>query len=334
MPDLNAKRDKLNKDYFAITGRAFKYLFCPILYIDEDTELIVGHITNQALPVGKNEKRGWTVQRKDVDNLYGAIESDFVLIQYDEEDAFEEAFFKESLKQKFQPKLTLDGKEIGFFIAKGKGAIPEEFSTICFEMDSHSIDMAVKLPRTEVESNLDGTWEVEVSKDIQIQAIGTLLKAAHLTLFELIGYKYALSSGGYFIGHDVLGKFFHENSNQRKNDHIITNAKKYFYEYIHLARPVQDMGIKFSGTLNDGMFLLVQGHDRKYWGFIVLINTAGRLNAVLLPVSNSADSSAKYLNFLKNEQDILDIQVARFKNNKIEVDPTIYEIHWEKKLFS
>lgn len=331
MADLDLKLGELNQDYFAVTGRSFKHFMCPILHLDEDAELIVGHITNQALPVGENEKRGWTVQRKDVDNLYGAIESDFILIQYDEDEAFEQAFFKPALKHQFQPKLTLDGKEIGFFVAKG--TVPDNFSPIRFEMNNQSIDIAVKLPPNEVEANLDGTWEVEVSKDIRLQAIGALLKAAHLTLFALIGYEYALSSGGYFIGHDVLGTFFYENRLEREKKRIIANAKAYFAEFIHLARPVQDMGIKFSGTLNDKMFLLVQGHDKKYWGIIVLVKTADKLNAVLLPVSNSAESAAKYLDFLKSKQEILDIQIAQFTDNKIEVDPTVYEVHWEKNLF-
>jgi hypothetical protein len=33
-------------------------------------------------------------------------------------------------------------------------------------------------------------WEIEISKDVRIPALVSLIKAAHLTFFEMLGYRF------------------------------------------------------------------------------------------------------------------------------------------------
>jgi len=65
-----------------------------------------------------------------------------------------------------------------------------------------------------------------------------MLKAAHLTMFQMLGYRYALSAGGYFLGRDVLGEFFIKNRGQTKAD-ILANVQSYFREFANMMRPAE-----------------------------------------------------------------------------------------------
>jgi hypothetical protein len=54
-------------------------------------------------------------------------------------------------------------------------------------------------------------WEIEISRDVRIPMMVSVIKAAHLTLFEMLGYRYALSLAGYFVGRQILGEFYLQN---------------------------------------------------------------------------------------------------------------------------
>src|SRR6185312_10314941 len=62
-------------DYTAETNETFEHFFCPLLMRDEPVELCMGHVIPQCLP---HTMRTRVVQRKDIDNFYGAhAEADF-----------------------------------------------------------------------------------------------------------------------------------------------------------------------------------------------------------------------------------------------------------------
>ena len=69
-------------------------------------------------------------------------------------------------------------------------------------------------------------------------ALASLIKAAHLTLFEMLGYRYALSAGGYFVGKDILGQFFLNNCGQSMRK-ILKNAVAHFQEFVYMVQPVE-----------------------------------------------------------------------------------------------
>ena len=56
-------------DHQEVTGEPFKHFFCPILFVDDDVQLMRGYAINKQLTV-----RGrWAVQRSDIDNFYGRM---------------------------------------------------------------------------------------------------------------------------------------------------------------------------------------------------------------------------------------------------------------------
>ncbi|HEX2619163.1 MAG TPA: hypothetical protein VHL11_03420 [Phototrophicaceae bacterium] len=168
---LRKKLDQVSKDYEKVTGKSFGYFFCPILHRDEDTELCKAHIVNQAFPDPDNLRMAWTVQRKDVDNFYGTMfEADFTLLGYDEDEVMNQIFIDRDITKKFKPKILLNGEEVDSFVKNGE--IPENFTPLRYENDEKYTELALKILPSDVQSNIDGEWAIEVAKDIQHSSCG------------------------------------------------------------------------------------------------------------------------------------------------------------------
>ena len=54
--------ERHREDYAAVTGHPFEHFFCPLLFEDSPTEVIRGHVINEAF---KGSPRAWIIQRKD-----------------------------------------------------------------------------------------------------------------------------------------------------------------------------------------------------------------------------------------------------------------------------
>lgn len=78
---MNARerhRRRLRDDYASVAGEPFKHFFCPILWVDEPTELCLGHVVPESS--GESSKAR-VLQRADVDSFYGTVaEDDFVSV--------------------------------------------------------------------------------------------------------------------------------------------------------------------------------------------------------------------------------------------------------------
>ena len=145
------------------------------------------------------------------------------------------------------------------------------------------------MPPSEVMSAARRKWEIVVSEDIRVQALVSLIKGAHLTLFELLGYRYALSAGGRFVGRDILGEFFTQNRSLRKSE-VFDNALAFFREFEHMVRPVESLTIDVAGTVTDRQLFVCTGSGGIAWALIVLIKTSAKLHAVMIPVFDELDA--------------------------------------------
>lgn len=119
----------------------------------------------------------------------------------------------------------------------------------------------------------DKHWEIEISLDVRLSLAFTVLKAAHLSLFHIHGYHYALGAAGRFLG-SILGDFFKQNQGKKKPQ-VIEAAKTYLSPFVHMIRPLQAAGggdTFFRGTLDDGLILLCRAGSGGYWGTVVFVN--------------------------------------------------------------
>lgn len=317
------KLDELNTDYINLKGQSFSHFFCPILFKDEDVILCKAHIVNQALPEAPQD---WTVQRKDVDNFYGAyIESEFVTLQYRNQ-THGDIITDSQLSKSFKPQILVDETPVDFFVATGD--IPEKFTPLQFDNNGIITDMGLKMSPEDFLAAKDKNWQLSIEKDIRVPALISLIKAAHLTLFKMLGYKYAFSAGGHFVGRHILGEFFLQNQGKTKKE-ILENAHPFFKEFGHMARPLQSSETAFQGTISDNQILLCQKEGDVAWACIVFVKTFQTVNAVLLPLLVEEESAPRFFNFLKNEKESIDVALMQFEQGHF-ILKRATEIIWPK----
>jgi len=323
---VESKLEKLRADYAQIKGQPFIHFYCPILFKDEDVPLCEGHIINKAF---RNTSRTWTVQRKDTDSFYGSrFESDFTAIEYYTENLSpDKVLVDKKLSKKFNPKILVDDELVDYYVAQDD--IPKHFTGVGIDNDGEIVRLALKLPPEDVSAAVDQNWELEVSKDVKIPALVSLIKSAHLTLFGIMGYRYAFSLGGNFVGRDILGKFFLDNCDRSKSA-VVENASTFFREYVHMVRPIQFNGLNLQGTITDRQAFACRSGNY-FWALIAFIKTSQMLHAVMLPVFDQPDAVVTFLNFLKNENESVEVMPCRYEQGEWEISRERIQTIWPKK---
>ncbi len=303
--------DKLNADYTQIKGQPFSHFFCPILFRDENVPLCEAHIINQAFPTAPPD---WTIQRTDVDNFYGAhFESEFIAIQYDSPTRRDDILVDKKLSKLFKPQILVDDKPIEYFRATGK--VPKEFTRLDVDSNGKITKLGLKISPEAFINTKERKWEIAVSKDVRVSAVVSLIKAAHLTLFKMLGYRYTFSSGGYFVGRNILGEFFIQNQGKTKKE-ILEDALSFFKEFGHMVRPLHSSEITFQGTVSDNQLLLCQKHGDIPWAVIVFVRTAQTINAVLLPLFDHPEAVNRYFRFLKDDNETIEVVLMQFEQEQ------------------
>ena len=322
--DVQAKLEKLKINYSQVKGQPFSHFFCPILFRDENVPLCKAHIVNKAF---LNSAGAWTVQRQDIDNFYGSIfESQFLAIQYADR-TNEEIISNKNLSELFKPRILVNDKPVDFFVAGRK--IPEEFTRIEFDNNGETNLLGLKMSPKDFVLAEGQRWETSISKDIRLPSVISLIKSAHLTFFEMLGYKYALTNGAHFLGWNILGKFFIQNYNKPKSD-VFKNAYPFFSEFVHMVRPVHSSGINLQGTITDKLLLICKEGNNHPWAFIVFVKTAQSLHAVMLPILDQPYTVSKFLGFLKNKNDLIEVVSTCFEQNQWIINKESSKLYWPK----
>ena len=320
---LRRKLEFLRADYASVTGRPFKHFVCPLLFRDEDVELCDGHVINQAF---SGTDRTTVVQRADVDSFFGSrFESDFVLLDSKGKYAPVDVLLDSELSRKLRPRIFIDGVQVPHYLPRG--AVPDHHSELAVQRENQSeVKLALKLVPSQTLAALGGKWEIDMAKDIRLPALVSLLKAAHLTLFSMLGYTYALSAAGHFVGWDMLGSFATANMGLERAV-VVQNARAHFREYAALVRPLLRAPIGIRGTVSDRQVFLCTGSP-KAWAFLVFVRTGDDTHAVLLPIFEDADGAARFISFLRNPAPRFEIRRALFADDRWEVSKTAEIIDW------
>ncbi len=323
--EIGAKIEDLQNDYRQVKGQPFQHFFCPMLHRDEPVELCKAHIINEAFP---QSSRIWTVQRKDVDNFYGAnFEADFVATQFFVERNLEKVLPDQKLSKILNAQILLDDQPVDFFVAKGE--IPSQFTMMEFDNGEKVTRMGLKISRQEMLAAEGKAWDIAVSKDARIPALVSLIKAAHLTLFHIIGYKYALSVEGRFIGRDILGEFFLRHQDKKKTA-VLDAAVPYFREYGHMVRPLQSIPDFLEGTVTDKRMLLCKTDSQRPWAFIVFIKVSTSMHAVMVPIMEDADTTVRFYDFIQGPQQNIKVSLCEFQGDKWLIDKQSRDLSWPK----
>lgn len=327
-PEIQRRMEAHRRDYEQVTGRAFKHFFCPILAVDEPADFIRGHVINKAY---EGSPSTWVVQRADVDNFFGTyFESEFETLQHRSRATPAALLTDKELGKKFRPMILLDGDPV--IHTSQPNPPPEHFVRAVIGDGPDAPAFGIKMSKDEMAASAGGKWEFVVFKDARIHALVSLIKAAHLTLFHLFGYRYALSSAGLFVGSDILGRFYQSNRRRPKLE-ILANAWAYFRESKNMVHLLMGKPGGFEGTVRDRKLFVCHGSSGMIWAHIVFVNTAGRLNAVMMPAFNTADSAGVFLDFLSNDHETIQVSTAEFdrENQRWTISHDRAEQRWPKK---
>jgi hypothetical protein len=320
------KLEALRADYQAVVGSSFQTLFCPILFRDENVELCRAHLVNQAFP---DASRRWTIQRKDIDEFYGAFfESDFVtthLRREPDEEPF--AVLADKRRARLAPGVYLDGQRVEHYVASSE--VPPQHSRFALDVGGKTVSLGLKLHPDETLAAAERNWEVRIEKDVRLAALVSLLKAAHLALFDMLGYRYALSAGGHFMGATILGEFFSKNRGLPRAD-ILANALSHFAEFANMVRPALAGGNDLKGTADDGLLYICTRGTEIRWAFLVHIRTGDTLHAVLVPTFDDPVGIQHFLRFMNNDDENIDAALTRFDGAQWLVAKELKQLRWPK----
>jgi hypothetical protein len=148
-------------------------------------------------------------------------------------------------------------------------------------------------------------WQISVEGDFRLCSLVTIIKAAYLTLFRLMGYPYALSTAGLSVGYYMLGRFYRENHAKSVSE-AKESARRYFQPYVHMMRPIEKVGGERPlGTIEDHRAMVCFGSSGRPFGLIVCVRTNDKLHGVLMPAFAHPDSVEAYHNFLTNDRESL-----------------------------
>jgi hypothetical protein len=319
---LKNKLERLRTDFSAVVGRPFSSFYCPILFKDEDVELCEAHIINKAF---RNSPKNWTVQRRDVDHFYGAhFESDFVDIQYVGRLSPDQMVVDKHTASKFQPQIYCEGGRIDHYPARGP--VPKDHSRLTLETDIGTVNLGLKISTDRAMSLPLDSWQIVVEKDLRLAALVTLIKSAYLTLFELLGYRYALSASGRFVGNTILGEFF-DKTRSLSRQGVLAEAPAHFREFKNLVRPVLRSGA-FDCTVRDRRLMICETSQQVPWAFGVFVRVDDRVNTVLLPILESAESAGRFAEFLKSRECRIHSRFTIFESERFSASPETATLLW------
>jgi hypothetical protein len=316
-----AKVEELRADFERVTGKAFETFYCPILFRDDNVELCRAHVINRAF---RESHRGWTIQRSDVDSFYGSVfEADFLSLQDHGRHDPVDVLGDRRLSRRLRPSITVEDDEVEHYLPTG--LVPDQHSKVVLETPEGTVDLALKMQPSELLDRAGASWEIRIDKDVRLPAIASVLKAAHLTLFDALGYAYALSAGGYFLGRKILGDFFDAHHLEPRAD-VLEAGEEHFPAFANMVRPIVAGADHLQGTASDGRLYFCGAGSP--WAIVVIVRMARARHAVVVPVFDGPIASAHFFDFLDSETSELAVRLAELKQDRFEVSRRVEQFHW------
>jgi hypothetical protein len=322
---VRSELPRLNSDFEQTTGGHFAHFFCPVLYEDANVALCRAHIINKAFD---GSARDCTVQRSDVDSFYGSrFEADFVDTAKFRKISLAEILTDSALSRRFNARVLLDGKQVEHFYPNGE--VPEQFARVQVGNVDPSKPFGLKIQPSEVLNAADRDWEIEVSRDVSIHMLVSAIKAAHLSLFKMLGYRYVFTPSSYFVGRMILGEFFLQNAKIGKRE-VVDRAVDFFAPNVHMVRPIVSTTFGAQGTMTDRMMFICMGGSGTPWAFIVLVKTGEQMHGVMIPTFQTPDQVDTFLGFTRNSNTSIQVATCRYEGDKWHRSEGTLPMAWPK----
>lgn len=293
-PDYKSNLEVCRADFEKVTGQPFRNFYCPILHEDAPGELCMGHVVNDCIP---NSCRSQVLQRKDVDGWFGSLfESRFAAFLIGKKVGITGVFTDSALHGQLRPHVEVDGEKVEHYFPKGHKANSHPGVRLVFG-EEESVDIALKVSSSAVLE--DGKTQLVMDQNVLSEATATMLKAAHLTMFALFGYKYVFHSSGLELAR-ILRTFYLENRDKPRSQQIAA-ASDYFARYSGMLAPLERYNsVLVKGTIEDRRALACIGTSGHPFALAVLVRTGDEMHMVFLPPDNAANMDT-YLKFVEDD---------------------------------
>ncbi len=294
--EVRRRVEVLRADYQSEVGRPFEHFYCPILHVDEATELLRGHVVNEKL--GFNV---WVPQRKDVDSFYGtAPEADFIAAVQDHSKTALEKWLDPRMNRQHKPQLMLKGEEVQHYFTEEPANVPADHTSVKVvgRAGETLCNFAIKKSPEELKSLQDETCQIVVNQDYVPAVTASVLKAAHLTMFHLLKYRHVFSPAGRYLA-SILGEYFlkYRNDKKKKNKSALA---AHFQPYASMISPmILKNKEALQGTAIDNRLIVCIGATQGIFASGVIVPAGGEEAFCVFLPHGEGKTIDTYMGFLK-----------------------------------
>jgi hypothetical protein len=294
--EISIALSRLRTDY-AESGHCsgpFQHFYCPILCKDERAKLCRGHVVNQAICGSSNV---WVVQREDVDGFYGTVaESEFTTIVNADGVNINKVLKDRQLRKKIPLKVSVEGEECDHYEVFNHRATSHP-TVAMMDGEDKILEFALKTACDRLPAS--PRLEFQLERDYLPGAVASLIKAAHLTMFSVLGYRYVFGAAGQELA-GILRRFYEKNKGKPKKEQV-SSMESYFPPYAGMIIPLAGYsGDLLRGSIDDKRFIFCLGSSGRPFSVGVLIKTGEKMNIVLLP-PEEAEPMDTYVHFTKEK---------------------------------
>ncbi len=172
--------------------------------------------------------------------------------------------------------------------------------------DDFVCNVVIEKPAESLDSQADSALEFIIDADFRPQVTASMIKAAHLTLFKLFGYRDVLSPGGLYVG-SILRGFFEKFKPPAKCEDADVAA--YFREFKDMVAPVVTADF-LGGTIVDNRLLGVFGGSECLFAIGVIVKAGKDKFCVFVPGTDAGIST--YLSFQKERPQSIAVRVMQW----------------------
>ncbi|HJZ11542.1 MAG TPA: hypothetical protein VJ521_05305 [Acidobacteriota bacterium] len=236
------------------------------------------------------------LQRKDVDGFYGTLlETHFATIITANKPQLDDILFDPDLRRKIPWAVNIGGKVVSHYEPKDGQTTKHPIIQIG---DEHGKILKIALKISDEELTAAGGMQIVAERSYVPESTASLLKSAHLTMFRLFGYSYALGYDGSMLA-EILRTFYLTNRARTRQGQADA-AKEYFPQHAGMIIPIgtHDENL-LRGTIEDRRFIRCVGSSGGWFALGVVIRAGQLLHIVLLP-PDRAEHMDTYFGFIKS----------------------------------
>jgi hypothetical protein len=307
--ELNRRLEDLRKDFQAERGFPFQHFFCPILHTDEPATICKGHV----IPAAFGSCNAWLPQRKDVDNFFGAaVEAGFTGVVQDRGKTSFEKWLDPAARKRHKPRIEFEGETLEhYFPIDGQRGPGHTQVTVIGDAGEKICNVIVKKSREEMVGLHGKDVRLVIKRDYRPEVIGSLLKAAHLTLFQLLGYRHVFSPTGIYLA-DILRRFYLIGRDTNPGE-LGKQLAAHFLPHGGMILPilVRDASV-LGGTVKDGRVLMCIGGSEGAFALGVVVVAGSEAFCVFLPTDDGRTIST-YFSFLNEPPESIAVRLLEYR---------------------